>query len=402
MTGFFTKKETASKTRPDGKTLSCHSCGLYRKVLSPKMKPYGNFKKGIMNIDEAPGETEDKKGKQWQGKSGKVLKNTYAKLGIDLFDDCININAINCRPTKKTGNRTPTPFEVDCCRRIVFDAIKQYKPKVIVLFGGTPLLSVIGNRWIDSLDGIYKWRGFTIPDQDFKAWICPTLHPSFIMRSENNEGIRTVWEQDLKQAISKVDDPFPYYKEPEIKVIKDLSILKDISKYTNTISFDYETTGLKPHSKGHRIVTASVATSPDFVYVFEMPKKAVDRKPFRELLKNSYIRKMGHNCKFETTWSKAILKTKIKNWYWDSMLAAHILDNRKGVTGLKFQTYVMFGIIDYNSTVDKALKADTSNSKNTIKEFIENPKNKEEMLRYNALDSIFQYRLAMLQQKIIK
>ena len=58
--GFFTRKETESKTRPNGKTLSCTSCGLYKRVISPKMQPFGNFKKGIMNIGEAPGEIEDR------------------------------------------------------------------------------------------------------------------------------------------------------------------------------------------------------------------------------------------------------------------------------------------------------------------------------------------------------
>ena len=45
MAGFFTKKETESKTRPDGKTYSCYSCGLYKNAKSAKMQPVGEFKK---------------------------------------------------------------------------------------------------------------------------------------------------------------------------------------------------------------------------------------------------------------------------------------------------------------------------------------------------------------------
>ena len=400
MTGFFTIKETQSQKRPDGKVLSCHACGLYRKVQSPKMQPFGNFKKGIMNIGEAPTENDDINGKHWQGQSGKFLKNTYAKLGVDLFEDCININAINCRPVKSGKNRTPANFEIDCCRRIVLDAIKQYKPKVIILFGNSPLQSVIGNRWKDSLDGIAKWRGWTIPDQELKCWICPTLHPSYVMQMEKNKGIEVVWIEDLGRAFSRVDEPFPLFKEPKIIELTDLTALNKIPNLS-TVAIDYETTGLKPHAKGHRIVTASVATNEDTVYVFEMPKKAIDRKPFVKLLKNKYIKKIAQNMKFEHTWSKVILKTTVRNWWWDTMLATHVLDNRSGITGLKFQVYVRFGVIDYNSTVEKALKAPTSNDLNQVKQFISKPKNKAEMLRYNALDSIFEYRLAMLQQKLI-
>ncbi len=40
--------------------------------------------------------------------------------------------------------------------------------------------------------------------------------------------------------------------------------------------------------------------------------------------------------KYEDTWSREKLKQQGKGWLWDSMIAAHILDNRPGVTGLKF------------------------------------------------------------------
>jgi hypothetical protein len=59
MAGFFTKEQTQSITRPDGKHLSCNSCGLYKQCSSPKMQPYGNFEKQIMCIGDAPSEEED-------------------------------------------------------------------------------------------------------------------------------------------------------------------------------------------------------------------------------------------------------------------------------------------------------------------------------------------------------
>jgi len=89
MKGFFTVKQTESRSRPDGKTYSCASCGLYKNALSPKMKSYGAFKKEILNIGEAPGEVEDKRGMPWQGKTGRLLKKTYRRLGVDLFEDCL-------------------------------------------------------------------------------------------------------------------------------------------------------------------------------------------------------------------------------------------------------------------------------------------------------------------------
>lgn len=220
--GFFTAKQTESKSRPDGKTYSCASCGLYKDVKTPKMKPYGEFKRKILIIGEAPGKTEDQRGLPWQGKAGRLLQRTLLnEFGIDIFQDCLCMNAVNCRPP---DNRTPTNYEVDCCRKSVLNAIESYKPKVILLLGNSALYSVIGHRWKKGLDGIMKWRGWTIPDQDFGCWICPTFHPSFVLRGEKE--VVTVWEQDLKQAFGKVDELLPKYEEPKIEIMKIYNHLK--------------------------------------------------------------------------------------------------------------------------------------------------------------------------------
>jgi uracil-DNA glycosylase family 4 len=92
MSGFFTSKQLESKSRPNGKPIGCTSCGLHRTVTTKMMQPYGNFGKRIMNIGEAPGEVEDSIGKPFQGKTGNLLQHVYGRLGIDLFEDCINLN----------------------------------------------------------------------------------------------------------------------------------------------------------------------------------------------------------------------------------------------------------------------------------------------------------------------
>jgi len=413
MGGFFTKKETASKSRPDGKSYSCAACGLYRKCRSPRMEPFGNFKKKILNIGEAPGEVEDRNGRPWQGKSGKLLQRTYEKLGIDLFEDCLNINAVNCRPTDKNGsNRVPTNFEAECCRKSILKVIKEYSPKVIVLFGNMAVYSLIGHRWKKNLGGITKWRGWTIPDQDFNAWICPTFHPSFIERSKFSSGNNysqsrtaeeTIWIQDLKQAIALIKNktPFLVHEEPTIEVIEDLSVMRQI---TMPIAFDYETTGIKPHAIGHRIVCCSVATGPNHVYVFMMPKKRKDAQPFVDILEDESIGKIAQNIKFEDTWSVVRLRTEVKNWIWDTMQASHILDNRVGVTSLAFQVYVQFGIIDFKNETDPYLKSveeKNGNALNRIMELIAKPEGKKLLMTRCAYDSIYEYRLAIIQMKII-
>ncbi len=398
--GFFTKKETESKSRPDGKTYSCASCGLYRDVLNPRMKPFGNFKKGILNIGEAPGEIEDKQGKPWQGKTGKLFQRTYQKLGIDLFEDCLNINAVYCRPINEEGNnRTPTNYEIDCCRKNVLKTIEQYRPKVIVLLGNAALNCLIGYRWKKDLGGIMKWRGWTIPDQDFNTWICPIFHPSFVSRGERE--VETVWMQDLERIIKKVDKTLPKYKKPNIEIIESLFPLRELVLYR--VAIDYETTGLKPHAKGHRIICAAIAFNENHCYVFMMPKSRRERQPLIDLLANPNVAKMAHNIKFEEIWSAVRLRQPVQNWKWDSMLAAHVLDNRPGITSLKFQVYVNFGIIDYASEIAPYLQAPSKggNDMNRINELLKIPGDQEKLLQYCGLDAIYEYRLATKQMEMI-
>ena len=406
MGGFFSKKETELVSRPDGKSYSCISCGLFKTCQSPKMEPYGKFKKEIMIIGEAPGEKEDKYGKPWQGQTGNLLEDTLDRLGISLFDDCVSLNSVNCRPTDKDGdNRKPTNYELGCCRRIVIKAINDYKPKVIICLGESATYSLIGHRWKKSFDGIFKWRGWTIPDQDFKCWICPTFHPSFIERSKRNEMVaEVIWKNDLKQAISKLDQPFLIYKEPKFDFIEDLEELYNIDKSVPFIVPDFETTGRKPHAPGHKILCAGIADSPDHVYVFMIPESRSKRQPLVDILTNKGILKAGQNMKFEIAWAREILHCNINGFVHDCMIASHILDNRFGVTGLKFQTFVQFGIPDYDSEVEpyiKSIDEKNANSLNRLPEFILKPDGPKKLMTYCGYDCINEYRLANIQEYIV-
>ena len=394
--GFFTKKQTESTTRPDGKVYSCASCGLYKNANTPKMLPYGNFKKGILNIGETPNKTQDIKGNSIHHKG--LLQQTYESLGIDLYEDCLNINAVNCHTTQ-----TPTNYEIDCCRKYVLEIIKKYKPKLIIILGNSALYSLVGHKWKKKLGGIHKWRGFIIPDQDYKCWICPVYHPSFVIRAEKE--VETIWKQDLKRCFAGINSNAPFlqffpYVEPDIEFITDLSILNNIQ--SNIVVIDYETTGLKPHAKGHKIICISVAVNENKCFVFMLPKKRKDLKPYLDLLKNKKIKKVAHNIKFEDAWSMVRLRQKINNWHGDTMLAAHIEDNRPGINSLKFQTYIKFGIVGYDSDVNPYLRSDEKdgNSINSIEKLVNDVSGGKEMLmKYCGLDTIFTYRLFLEQIK---
>jgi DNA polymerase len=361
------------------------------------MKPYGDFKKGILNIGEAPGEHEDRRGKQWQGKTGRALKAMYDSLGINLFKDCININAINCRPTKDSGNREPEDEEITSCRRRVFEVIDEYKPKLIMLFGGCAVKSVIGSRWTKDLGGISRWRGWTIPDRELNAWICPVFHPSYVERGEAQ--IEVIWEKDLRRAFRKIGKPIPEFidERTQIEILtnpKDIRrMLIDVMQGTPFhpyfVAFDYETTGMKPQRKGHKIICASVCAEPGKAYAFMMMEEIW--RIWRVFLRSD-IGKIAQNLKHEDNWSKVLQKTDVKNWAWDPMLAARLLAGRPGCASLKFQAYVRYGLPNWQyDWVEDFLEMEDNkdgNSFNRIEELVKSERGQRMLLEYCGIDGL--------------
>ena len=406
--GFFSKKEIQLTERPDGKHLSCISCGLFKgDIEHPKLAASGNFKKGILNIGEFTTAWDDRKGKQFQSKQDILLYDTYRELGIDLEEDCLNVNAVMCFPyNHKTGKpRIPTAHEIQCCRLKMLALIKRHKPKVIVVFGKVALESIIGFRWKKGLGSIDKWRGWAIPDQYFKSWVCPTFSPSYVA-SQDSKAVQLIWKQDLEHAIKHVDKPFRKFIEPKITVLeKNLKPLYQIKNMTRC-AFDYETTGLKSHAKGQKIICASIADSINHVFVFMLLNKKMEPisekklKPFKRFLINKHIPKVAQHLKFEENWTYNKYGVHVKGWVHDTMYWTHIFDNRTGITGLKFQAYVLFGIDAYDEDVADYIKAKNSNDLNKMIKLVSTKRGKNACLKYCGWDSIIELRLAELQEEM--
>jgi len=376
------------------------------------MKPYGSYKQRIMVVGEAPGEDEDRRGKPWQGKAGRALQNAYRKHGIDLFQDCISINAVLCRPIDEKGNnRTPTNQEIASCRPQLLKAISIYKPNLILLHGGTAVTSLIGHRWKHDMGGIMKWRGWTIPDREFNAWLCPTFHPSFIERQQAFEEVETIWHQDLARALALVDTPLPVYPQEEECVMigaRALPVLELLERELEAaiakgrrpwLSFDLETTGLKPYNtEVHRIACISFCISEDRAFSVPPPESKQELALFRKLMTDERVGKVAANMKFEDTWLKVLYGIDVHPWAWDTMLAGHVLDNRPGICGLKFQSYVNFGLMGYEDEVSPYLRSSDSNTPNRIMSCMLDPVLRRKVMTYNGIDSLMTYRLALKQQ----
>ena len=161
LDSLFGIKETTLQGSDDGRFYGCFNCQLYKNSKNARMEPYGLFEKEIMLIGEYPTIKDDNSGRPWSGQSGRILKEYLHELGIDLYIDCITINAVACVPFDNQTNRIrrATGIEIKSCRKRIFQQINEYKPKIIFLLGELALLSVFGNRWKKGSFEIAKWIG---------------------------------------------------------------------------------------------------------------------------------------------------------------------------------------------------------------------------------------------------
>jgi uracil-DNA glycosylase family 4 len=403
---FEVKREYAPPIPVGTRSLTCESCALSKQhINTPRMWPFGGFDKRLMVIGEAPGADEDRHGRPWQGRTGTKLRDTLREFGVDLFKDAVSLNSANCRPPE---NRAPTPNELACCWFVrVHPAITKYKPAVIMLMGGSAVASVMGSVQSRVDPTISKWRGFAVPMPEWNCWICPTFHPSYIMREGGRPEIEAVWKLDIELALSHLDKPVPQHGDLPGSIIipknEDAVVraLERVIKRKGLFSFDYETTGLRAVS--HEIVCASFATDPDRATAFMFNGSERINDAWKRVMEDPDIKKISHNLKFEYEWTRHHFKVDRIAWAWDSMMAAHILDNRPGICSLKHQAFLKFGVQPYDEMIGPYLESTNSrdpHSSNRIREFITRY-GEEEALRYCGIDSLLTYRLAMQQMEEI-
>jgi DNA polymerase I-like protein with 3'-5' exonuclease and polymerase domains len=158
------------------------------------------------------------------------------------------------------------------------------------------------------------------------------------------------------------------------------------------VAWDIEASGLKLHMDGHFIRCMSISNG-KISYAFPNFDDALFQKVWQRFMLSD-VKKIAHNLQYENSSQKVINGYWVNSWAWDTMLSAHILNNKKP-TGLKYCTYAEFGVIGYDASADEYMKATPKDVKlygtNAINKIADAPI--LDLLMYNALDSLFTYKL---------
>lgn len=368
----------------------CGACGLYRTCESPKMVPYGKGRKEVLVVGEAPGKNEDEKGRPFVGKAGAFLRQTLGSLGINLDRDAITTNALICRPP---NNKTPDIKQIGYCRPNLLNAIREQEPRVIVTLGKSALISVLEGYWKGDVGALDRWVGWAIPLE--QHWLCPTFHPAFLLRMKNSLMDR-LFAADLERAFGIVEDP-PKQEDlsKRIEILWDVKeigkAIRDIDRAGGWAAVDYETNCLKPELPDANIRSCAISNGDRTISFLWLGSEITEW--MSRFLRSKRTRKISSNLKMEERWSLKKLGHGVTNWGWDTMLAAHCLDNRPGICSLKFQAFVKMGVVTYNENVEPYL-SDHRGPYNRINEI-----DMGTLLLYGGMDAILEYRLAKIQRR---
>ncbi len=339
---------------------------------------------------------------------------TYMKSEVaNLEEEYGIINAVRCRPTQlqpskykkdNLGNplmvvkdKKPTARNFKTCIKYNVAEIDKRKPKMIILLGGLPFEAMTQRT------GILKNRGSIYP------WICSdgteipmlaTVHPSYIARTPTEEEytqfvleIRTALDVVyFDKDVSRKLPPEPYY----IYNIEWVEWLFTTINQQEIIAVDIETNDTWaddvpsiPYRAGASIVGISFCwnendsaflpfdhpqspwrtpnAKPSYMRFVEETLTPIDESwalqarnyilyKLKEFLENPKIKKLAHNGKFDFEYIEVLWGIHTANFYMDTMLISHSLDERRGIHGLKYLANKHAEMSDYERELSDKFK----------------------------------------------
>ena len=153
----------------------------------------------LLFAGEGPGRDEDRTGRPFVGRAGKLLSQMIEAMGTSREDVYI-CNIVKCRPPK---NRSPLPDEVQACWDYLVRQLQVIQPDVIVTLGNPATQNLLNTRV-----GITRLRGQwqllpALGDGLAGIPVMPTFHPAFLLRKYTPENRRKVWD-DLQKVMAKL------------------------------------------------------------------------------------------------------------------------------------------------------------------------------------------------------
>lgn len=162
--------------------VACKKCPLYKGRTFPVVGQ-GSHRAKIMFIGEAPGKREDLTGTPFCGRSGMVLDELLASVGIKREDVYI-ANVLKCRPPM---NRDPEEKEIKACSGYLERQIEAIKPSVVCPLGRYSMRFVMERFGFgEKIEPISRIHGQLFRSDSVA--VVPFYHPAVAVYNPNMKG----------------------------------------------------------------------------------------------------------------------------------------------------------------------------------------------------------------------
>jgi DNA polymerase len=179
------KKDLSSFRHLHSEVVECTQCPLHETRINAVFGE-GDSNANILIIGEGPGANEDKLGRPFVGRAGKLLDEVLERFDLSRESGVFIANIVKCRPPK---NRVPKKAEVNTCFPYLERQIELLNPKIILLLGLTAVKSFLGiEEQMKAIRGVEK----NINGRKVMA----TYHPAAILRNPN---LRKLLEEDIQK-----------------------------------------------------------------------------------------------------------------------------------------------------------------------------------------------------------
>ncbi|HDS59843.1 MAG TPA: uracil-DNA glycosylase [Thermoplasmatales archaeon] len=176
---------------------SCTRCPLHRGRIHA-VPGDGQSGATIMLVGEAPGREEDRQGRPFVGKAGRILDEALHAAALKREELYIT-NVVKCRPP---GNRNPRQEEVEACLPYLESQINLIRPRILCTLGRVATEEIFPRYGLQPVP-LARIHGTAYEVRDTPGVIVPVYHPAATIY---NPALAEVFMADIKKIARLSED----------------------------------------------------------------------------------------------------------------------------------------------------------------------------------------------------
>jgi uracil-DNA glycosylase len=188
---------------------SCHGCDLFERATQVVFGT-GPVPAPLMLVGEQPGDAEDRQGRPFVGPAGRVMHRALADAGIPATEPYVTgaVKHFRWRPDPSGGKRRlhqrPDTWQVRACTPWLIAEIERVNPRLLVTLGATAGQALFGSSFrVGPQRGQQiRWpsTGQAELGRDAELIVLPTIHPSAVLRADDQDAVYAGFVDDLREA----------------------------------------------------------------------------------------------------------------------------------------------------------------------------------------------------------